>query len=246
METNRSTIFSNIQHQAETNVTFSNTWKISTGPFVGNETSTFCAKNSNVIFCRAVGGGGVKNGRGKHRISAAVVVHRCEGSFLASKHRGWPWTIYVHRTSTTRLKALPIGLRRNFHKLRPSIIQYTAACENIQRRSRTQSMWLVVVSWNDFTTNYCAIAMQSHGTDDIKERVHRINIELPHAICSYSVNEREFIACLRTRRNSFSYTWRKIFHRATTYNFCSIRWISNVFYQEKILRYYEIIESYSY
>lgn len=54
---------------------------------MGNETSTFCAKNSNVIFCRAVGGG-IKNGRGKHRISAAVVVHRCEGSFLASKHGG--------------------------------------------------------------------------------------------------------------------------------------------------------------
>lgn len=68
-----SIIFSNIQHRAETNVTCSNTWKISTGLFVGNETSTFCAKNSNVIFCRAVGGGGdgVKNGRGKHRISAA-------------------------------------------------------------------------------------------------------------------------------------------------------------------------------
>lgn len=200
METNRSIIFSNIQHRAETNVTCSNTWKISTGPFVGNETSTFCAKNSNVIFCRAVGGG-IKNGRGKHRISAAVVVHRCEGSFLASKHGGWPWTIYVHRTSTTRLKALPTGSRWSFHKLRPSIIQYTVARENIQRRSRTQSMWLVVVSWNDFTTNYCAIAMQPHGTDDIKERVHRINIELPHAICSYSVNEREFIASLRTRRN---------------------------------------------
>lgn len=127
-----------------------------------------------------------------------LVVHRCEGSFLASKHRGWPWTIYVHRTSTTRLKALPTGLRRGFHKLRLSIIQYTVTRENIQR-SRTQSMWFVVVSWNDFTTNYCAIAMQPHGTDDIKERVHRINIE-PHAICSYSVNEREFITSLRTRR----------------------------------------------
>lgn len=41
-----------------------------------------------MLFSVVQWGGGIKNGRGKHRISAAVVVHRCEGSFLASKHGG--------------------------------------------------------------------------------------------------------------------------------------------------------------
>ena len=69
------------------------------------------------IFCR-VWGEGMKNGRDKQGISVGAAVHRRGGSFLASKHRAWPWTIYVRRTSTTRLKALATGSRWNSHKLR--------------------------------------------------------------------------------------------------------------------------------
>lgn len=124
------------------------------------------------------------------------LVHEHEGSFLASKNRCWPWTIYVYRASTDDEVKIVIESLWNC----PINCDYYSI--------------LGVKIFKEVGGKEVCDSCQCEAIVTISKRVLlRINIELAHAICPYNVNEWEFMASLRTQRIvrlPFSFVWWRI------------------------------------
>lgn len=169
--------------------------------------------------------GGQKMVRGKHGISAGAVVHRHGGSFLASKHPGWPWAIYVHRTSTVdvaRLKALPTGDEMTINHGR-LLLNAPTFRGNFPRGQNRETIPATI----------SRDSRESNSDHRSRTGSSGINIASSRAICPYSVNERGFIASLGT--TTVFFTRRKTVRgRATTNN--------RGFRREITLRHHEIFD----